>query len=45
MKYTVIYPTGKIMVFYVKAVAELYATINNGTLVCESVFEKENEYA
>jgi hypothetical protein len=31
--YTVIYPTGKVMVFRVKEVAELYAFLNCGTLV------------
>lgn len=31
--YTVIYPTGKVMVFRIKEVAELYAFLNSGTLV------------
>ena len=39
MKYTVIYPSGKVMCFYVKSVAELYASINRGTLVDESVLD------
>jgi len=39
MKYTVIYPNGKVMCFYVRAVAEMYALINNGTLVTEAILE------
>lgn len=42
MKYVVIYPNGKVMAFYVKTVAEMYALINNGTLVEEEVQEVEN---
>lgn len=41
MTYTVIYPNGKVMTFYVKAVAELYASINKGVLVTDEVFVKE----
>jgi hypothetical protein len=33
MKYTVITPLGKIMCFYIKSVAELYATNTGGTLI------------
>ena len=42
MKYIVIYPNGKIMAFYVKAVAEMYAIINKGTLI-EEPQENVNE--
>lgn len=31
--YTVIFPTGRVMTFHVKAVAELYARNHRGTLV------------
>lgn len=40
MEYTVIYPNGKVMTFYVRAVAEMYALINNGTLVTNEVLEE-----
>ena len=33
MEYTVIYPNGTTMKFYVRAVAELYASINGGRVV------------
>ena len=39
MKYILIMKTGKVMTFYVKAVAELYLTIYGGTLVPEEIFE------
>lgn len=44
MKYVVIYPTGKVMVFNVKACAELYAAINRGTLVCEEILNESEMY-
>jgi hypothetical protein len=39
MKYTVITPAGKVMMFYIKSVAELYASNSGGTLVDESVLD------
>jgi len=33
MEYTVIYPNGNSQKFYVRAVAEMYATINGGRVV------------
>lgn len=33
MEYTVIFPNGTTMKFYVRAVAELYASINGGRVV------------
>lgn len=47
MKYTLILSTGKIMVFNVKACAELYQSIYGGTLVatipCEVNFQRIKE--
>jgi hypothetical protein len=44
MPYTLITKTGKIMQFYVKAVAELYQTINGGVVFTQQVLETvENE--
>ena len=39
MKYTLITPKGRIMQFYVKAVAELYLSIEGGTLFDNSVVQ------
>lgn len=39
MSYTVIFPTGKVMTFYVKGVAELYASLHKGTLVTPEVLD------
>ena len=39
MQYTLITPTGRVMTFYVLAVAELYQVINGGTIVTANVFE------
>jgi hypothetical protein len=36
MRYVLITKTGKVMVFHVKAVAELYLTINGGVICSES---------
>ncbi len=33
MAYTVIYPNGSTQKFYIRAVAEMYAKINNGRVV------------
>jgi len=43
MSYTVICPSGKVLCFYVKSVAELYATLNRGTLVCSDVLMESNQ--
>lgn len=43
MQYTLILKTGKIMQFYIKAVAETYQRINGGTLVTTEVFNKETQ--
>jgi hypothetical protein len=40
MKYVLILKNGKIMVFHVKAVAELYRDNTGGTLVDASIIEK-----
>jgi hypothetical protein len=37
MKYVLITKTGRVMCFYVKAVAELYQSLNGGVICCESV--------
>lgn len=39
MQYTLITPTGRVMTFYVLAVAELYQVINGGTIVTANVLE------
>jgi hypothetical protein len=39
MQYTLIMPTGRVMTFYILAVAELYQVINGGTIVTSNVFE------
>jgi len=41
MKYVLITKTGKVMCFYVKAVAEMYQVINGGVICCEEIEEKE----
>jgi len=33
MKYTVITKTGKVKQFYIKAVAEMFVSLNGGTLI------------
>jgi hypothetical protein len=37
MKYTLIMPNGKIMQFYLEAIAELYQTINGGVIVTDEI--------
>ena len=37
MDYTLILPSGKIMTFYIKHVAEMYKSINGGTLVTKEI--------
>jgi hypothetical protein len=39
MGYTLITKNGKIMLFYIKATAELYRTINGGTIIESSTSE------
>ena len=39
MQYTLITKTGRIMQFYVQAVAELYQTINGGVVFTQQVLE------
>ena len=39
MSYTVIFPTGKVMTFYIKGVAELYASLHKGTLVSQETMD------
>ena len=42
MVYTVIFRSGKVQCFYIKGVAELYASLNGGFLVSPSVLDEEN---
>ena len=44
MRYILITQTGKTMVFSVKACAELYLSIYNGTLVLESLEYEESTH-
>lgn len=37
MKYTLITKTGKIQQFYIKAVADMYQTINGGVVISEQI--------
>jgi hypothetical protein len=39
MNYTLIMPNGKIMQFYLKAIAELYKRNNGGVIVTNEIFE------
>jgi len=41
VRYTVIFPSGKVMCFYSKAVAELYASNHNGTMMTEAVLNDQ----
>ena len=43
MQYTLITPKGRIMQFYLKAVAEMYLVIEGGTLFDNSVAQKVEE--
>jgi hypothetical protein len=40
MSYTLLTKNGKIMQFYVLAIAELYLTIKGGTLFCNEILER-----
>ncbi len=44
MKYTVITKTGKIKQFYIKSVAEMYASLNGGNVFTADILG-ETEYA
>ncbi len=39
MEYTLIMPNGKIMQFYLKAMADLYQRMNGGVIVTNDIFE------
>lgn len=41
MSYTVICSSGKVMCFYLKSVAEMYAVIHRGVLVSPEVLDVE----
>lgn len=45
MKYTLITSKGRVMTFYVKAVAELYRNLEGGVVVTEDVLETGNAIA
>ena len=40
MKYTLITRRGRVMTFFVRAVAELYLTIEGGTLIDDAVYAR-----
>lgn len=40
MQYTLITKQGKVMQFYVKAVAELYQSINGGVVITQQILEE-----
>ena len=44
MKYTLITPTGKIMTFYVEAIANLYKEIKGGVVFSQQVLETVDNY-
>jgi hypothetical protein len=39
MKYTLITSTGRVMQFHIRAVADLYQTINGGVVITQQVLE------
>ncbi len=41
MKYTVFFPNGRIMCFYVRSVAELYASNSGGVLIGEEILRED----
>jgi hypothetical protein len=43
MEYTLITSDGKIMLFYLKPVAEMYQTIYGGSVIYNKVFEETKE--
>jgi hypothetical protein len=40
MNYTVITKTGKVKQFYIKAVAEMFVSMNGGTLISEQLIRE-----
>ena len=45
MPYTLITKNGRIMQFYIKAVAELYRNLNGGVILTESVLVETENYS
>lgn len=45
MKYTLIMASGKVMCFYIQAMAELYQQINGGVIVTNTVVNEQKEVA
>lgn len=43
MQYTLITKSGKVMQFYIKAVAELYQTINGGVVITPQILETQEK--
>lgn len=43
MQYTLITANGKIMQFYVKAVAEMYQAINGGVVFSQQILETQEQ--
>ena len=43
MRFTVIFPSGKVLCFYNKMVAELYAFNYNGTIVSQEILNESLE--
>ena len=41
MQYTLITAQGKIMCFYVKAVAEMYQALNGGVVITQQILDAE----
>jgi len=41
MQYTLITKTGKVMQFYVKAVADLYCSLNGGVVITQQILVDE----
>lgn len=39
MKYTLLMPNGKIMLFYIESVANLYQRLNGGVVITQQVLE------
>ena len=42
MKYTLILPSGKVLCFFVLSVAKLYQSLYRGTLITDSILDKES---
>lgn len=43
MKYTLITAKGKVFCFYIKEMADMYATLYGGTVITEEVLDTETE--